>query len=359
MNLNSYRKSLLENNKFLIFGQEDYFISYAIEVLKSKLSSEFASFNFIEIDQKITTFNDFFINIESVPMMDTHKVVHLKNFQFAQSTSNLWTKAENQSLIELVEKLPPDVNLIVSSTAVEVKDTQNGKKNSYPKFLNELSKVMTTFSFGNLTARELEEYINEAIAEKTQNKLVLEKNIIKYYIDLTGYLFKDNNKNIREINTEIDKIISYVKEKGSISNEDIESMFLRDHDADIFKLIDYIIRNKKREAFNMYSNLVKRGEPSIKIMVTVGSNISTMIKASYYMELGYTQAMTAEAMSKNPYAIKKGLENLRLIGRKSAVECLEVILEIDHKLKTGLVVESVYGELMLSRIFEILDKKQA
>ncbi|MGB5824219.1 MAG: DNA polymerase III subunit delta [Proteocatella sp.] len=357
MNLNSYRKSLLENNKFLIFGQEDYFISYATEVLKTKLSSEFASFNFIEIDQKTMTFNDFFINIESVPMMDTHKVVHLKNFQFAQSSANLWTKEENVKLIELVKNLTPDVNLIVSNSAIEVKDSPNGKKNSYPKFLNDLSQVMTTFSFGNLNARELEEYIMEAISEKTQNKLKLEKSIVKYYIDLTGYLFKDNNKNIREINTEIDKIISYIKEKGSILTEDIERMFLRDYDADIFKLIDYIIRNKKREAFNMYSNLLKKGEPAIKIMVTVGSNISTMIKSSYYMELGYTQAMAAEAMSKNPYAIKKGLENLKIIGRKNAIECLEVILEIDYKVKNGLVVESVYGELALSGIFGILEKK--
>jgi len=357
MNLNSYRKSLLENNKFLIFGQEDYFISYAVEILKTKLSHEFASFNFIEMDQKNATFNDFFVNIESVPMMDTCKVVHLKNFQFTQGSANIWTKEDNVKFVELIKKLTPDVNLIVSSSVIEVKDSANGKKNPYPKFLNELSQLMTTFSFGNLNERELVEYIEETVSEKTENKLNLEKSIIKYYIDLTGYLFKDNNKNIREINAEIDKIISYLKEKGSVTNKDIESMFLRDYDADIFKLIDCIIRNKKSEAFIMYSNLIKRGEPAIKIMVTVGSNLSTMIKASYYIDLGYTQAMAAEAMSKNPYAIKKGLENLKIIGRKNAIECLEAILEIDYKMKSGLVVESVYGELALSRIFGILEKK--
>lgn len=357
MNLNSYRKSLLENYKFLIFGQEDYFISYAVEVLKTKLSSEFANFNFIEIDQKTAAFNDFFINIESVPMMDTCKIVHLKNFQFAQGSGNIWTKEDTKQFLELIKNLTPDVNLIVSNSSVEVKDSSNGRKSPYPKLLNDLSQIMTTFSFGNLNARDLEDYITEAISEKTDNKLKLEKSIIKYYIDLTGYLFKDNNKNIREINTEIDKLISYIRENGSISTKDVESMFLRDYEADIFKLIDYIIRNKKREAFNMYSNLIKRGEPAIKIMVTIASNLSSMIKASYYIELGYTQAMAAEAMGKNPYAIKKGLENLKLIGRKKAIACLEQILEIDYKVKTGLVVESVYGELALSGMFRFLEEK--
>ena len=105
----------------------------------------------------------------------------------------------------------------------------------------------------------------------------------------------------------------------------------------------------------MYANLQNKGEPTMKIMVTIGSSLSTMIKASYYIEQGYTNQMAAQIMGKNPYAVKKGLDNLKYIGRKKAIDCLEAILEIDYKFKNGLIPESVYGELSLSRIFNVIE----
>lgn len=351
MNLKHYRKSLLEGTKFLIFGQEDYFITYALEVLKTRLNSQFADFNFVELEHKNISFNDFYFNLESVPMMDTQKIIHLKNFQFAQN-SNPWTKEETIQFMELLKNISSEVILVVSNDNIEVKE--NTKKDSYPKMLKDMSTDMNVFAWGKLTAKELEDYI-ESILLEANLEFQLEKTLIKYYIELTGYAFKDSNKNIREINTEISKIISYIKEKGSITTKDMENLFLRDYDADIFKLIDFIIRNNRKEAFKMYSYLIGRGEPSMKIMVTIGSNLSTMIKASYYAELGYTQAMIAQTMGKNPYAIKKGLENLKQIGRKKAIDCLESILDVDYKFKTGLIPESVYGEITLSKLFEVLE----
>lgn len=354
MNLKSYRKSLLENNLFLIFGKEDYFISYAVEVLKTKLNRDFASFNYTEIDHKTTLFNDFYSTLESVPMMDVCRVIHLKNFQFTQGTSNLWTKEDNIKFKEVIEKLDSSVNLIVSSSEIEIKPENNSKKSSYPKLLTELSNMMTSIPIGNLNAREFEEYIDEAFIEKTDGKIKLEKDKIRYYIDLSGYLFKDNTKTIREINGEIDKLVSYAKEKGSINNADMDLLFIREFDSDVFKLIDCIIKNQKQQAFSIYNNLVKKGEPAIKIFATVGSSLSTMIKSSYYVERGYTQAMTAQLMGKHPYAIKIGIENIKKIGRKKAIRCLEIILKTDYEFKTGVMQDNIYGEIALSRIFIML-----
>ena len=352
MNLNHYRKSLLDGNKFLIFGQEDYFISYATEILKTRLNQQFADFNYIELEHKTTSFNDFYFNVESVPMMDTTKIIHLKNFQFVQNSS-IWDKEEFLQFIELIKKIPDETVLLISNSSIEVKDSSS-KKDSYPKMLKEISNLMKTFAWGKLTEKELEEYITNIFQqEKLDNKI--DKALIKYYIELTGYTFKDNNKNIREVNAEISKIISYINEKGSITTNDMENLFLRDYEADIFKLIDFIVKNNKKEAFKMYTKLQNKGEPTMKIMVTIGSSLSTMIKASYYIEQGYTNQMAAQIMGKNPYAVKKGLDNLKYIGRKKAIDCLEAILEIDYKFKNGLIPESVYGELSLSRIFNVIE----
>ena len=352
MNLNHYQKSLLDGNKFLIFGQEDYFISYATEILKTRLNQQFADFNYIELEHKNTSFNDFYFNVESVPMMDTTKIIHLKNFQFVQNSS-IWDKDEFLQFIELIKKIPDETVLLISNASIEVKDSSS-KKDTYPKMLKEISNLMKTFAWGKLTEKELEEYITNIFKqEKLETKI--DKALIKYYIELTGYTFKDNNKNIREVNAEISKIISYINEKGSITINDMENLFLRDYEADIFKLIDFIVKNNKKEAFKMYANLQNKGEPTMKIMVTIGSSLSTMIKASYYIEQGYTNQMAAQIMGKNPYAVKKGLDNLKYIGRKKAIDCLEAILEIDYKFKNGLIPESVYGELSLSRIFNVIE----
>ena len=225
MNLNHYRKSLLDGNKFLIFGQEDYFISYATEILKTRLNQQFADFNYIELEHKTTSFNDFYFNVESVPMMDTTKIIHLKNFQFVQNSS-IWDKDEFLQFIELIKKIPDETVLLISNASIEVKDSSS-KKDTYPKMLKEISNLMKTFAWGKLTEKELEEYITNIFKqEKLENKI--DKALIKYYIELTGYTFKDNNKNIREVNAEISKIISYINEKGNITTNDMENLFFRD-----------------------------------------------------------------------------------------------------------------------------------
>ena len=359
MNLKSYRKSLLENNSFLIFGQEDYFISYAADVLKTKLIRDFADFNYTEADQKSVSFNDFHAILESVPMMDTARVVHLKNLQFAQSASNPWPKEDLEALKEAVRNLDPSVNLMISSTSVEVKKDGDSKKNSYPKLLTELSAIMTPFPLGSLSAGEFEQYINDAVAERSENSIKLDRALLRYYMELSGYLFKDNARTIRDINNDIEKLVSYIREKGSISSQEMETLFIREFDSDVFKLIDCIVKNQKSTAFGIYSNLTKKGEPAIKIVATVGSSLSTMIKASYYVEKGYTQAMAAQAMGKHPFAVKSGLENLKRIGRKKAIRCLESLIRTDYDFKTGRLSENVYGEMALSRIFSVISESES
>lgn len=351
MKLNILKDLLLKNNKFIFYGSEEYFLSYAIEILKQKLNPDFSGFNYIEIDQRTEAYNEAIVKLQAVPLMDEFKVVHIKNFNFAQGTGNNWSKEELGRFIDVSKMIDKGTTLVLSNMAMEVTKS----KGAMPKLMKELSLKMEVFPFERLSQYELEDFIEKSFISLGGEANKLKKLDIKNYIDTTGYIFKDSKMTIFEVRKDIEKLVAISRQGKEINQELIGSIFRKGENADIFRLMDSIFKINKNESFVLMEGLLGKGEPIGKIAVTIGNTLSSMIKSSYLLDMGYTQAMIAESLSKHPYVIKSGLENLNRIGRKNAIDCLDELLKLDLKLKTGKLIEEAYPLMILMNLFKVLE----
>lgn len=343
MNHKEILKSLSTNNKFILIGVEGYFVDFAVEHLKSGLAKDFAVFNYIEFEQKNTTFNECIIKLDSVPMMDEKKIVHIKDFNFSVD-GNSWSKKELADFEEKLKNIQKDTICILTNSSI--------KKVDRSKLLKDYGKFMNLLVFEKLTANELLFFL-EDIFENSLGKNAIKKSVINKFIQISGYTQKETDINLYNILGMSKKIEAYFLEKGEVKDSDIEFLFVPQEDGNIFKMIDSIVQKNKKECFRHFEALKSKGEPTIKIIVTIGKTLSTAIKTSYYLEEGYSQSEIASELGKNPYAITSATNILKKLGREKLIRMLDEIVDMDYKFKSGLISETVYADVLLVKLLAI------
>lgn len=344
MNHKDLLKLLSKNHKFIFIGEEFYLAGYALNFLKSALNPEFLLFNYIEMEQKDIAYADCMLKIESVPMMDNKKIVHIKNFNFAVD-SNSWSKKDLEDFGEKISHLPADCVLILSNESIS--------KPGNLKLIKDYGKIMSLISFDRLNNKDLTDFLQERFTDSVGSGAV-SREVLAKFVQVSGYLQKESKINLHHIEGMASKIEAYYREYGKVDLADIEFLFETPPDGDIFRLIDAIASGNKKEAFRHYSGLRTKGEANIKIMVTIGKIFSTAVRVSYYLEEGYDNEEIARELKKSPYAVSSARNLIRKSGREQLIAMIEAIVEVDYAMKTGMMDESVYGEMALMRIFEII-----
>lgn len=348
MNHKELKKLLSSEHQFIFIGEEFYLLGYALDFLKQGLIPDFAMFNYIEIDQKSTLYTDCIAKLDAVPMMDSRKIVHIKNFNFAVD-SNTWNKKELENFCEKVADTPQDLVLILSNDTIS--------KPGNLKLIKDLGKAMRIVNFERLSNKELSDFLEERF-EVELGKGKISKEVIAKFIQLSGYLQKDSKVDLHQIEGMSAKLEAYYREYGKLDVGDVEFLFEPPVDGDIFRLIDAISVGNKSHAFLHYHGLRSKGEPNIKIMVTIGKIFSTAVKSSYYLEQGYSQDAVAKELKKSPYAIGSARNLIRKLGRRCLIDLIDAIIEVDYSMKTGMLDESVYGELALMKMLEIVEESK-
>lgn len=345
MNLKEIEKSLQNNNKFIFLGEELYLAHYCLKKLKKTLNQEFLIFNYIEINQEIEAFEEALMKIEAIPMMDAKKIVHITRFNFAID-SNPWNKSQIKLFEESIRNLPEDTKLIISNDEV--------KKAGNLGLFKSLGKIMQVIPLDRLNGPDLRSFIRDYL-EKGIGKEKTTRLLVEELIKLSAYLDKGATTSLFEIEEMLVKVVGMAGEKEEIGSKELYELFEQKREADIFRLLNTIRDRDKKKAFFEYRLLRESGEPGIKIMITMAKMLSTMVKSSYYLSDGYSAAETAKELGKKPYAIEAGMVFLKRFGRRNLIEMIDRIIEVDYKFKTGMIDESVYGELALARIFEVIE----
>lgn len=347
MNLKESEKLLQTNHKFIFIGEELYLGKQFLEGIKATLNPDFLMFNYIEVDQKAEAFEETMMKIESVPMMDSKKIVHIKNFNYAID-SNTWSKAEIKEFEQRLPSIPEDTVVIIANDEV--------KKAGNLGLYKSLSKLVCVIQLDRLNAPDLRGLLQGRF-DASLGKSRLPKQILEEVIKLSGYLEKNSTVSLFDVEEMAIKIEGLFNENGTITQNDLYRLFEQKREADLFRLLNAIRDKDKKRAFFEYHLLRESGEPNIKIMVTLAKLLSTMVKSSYYMAEGHSTAEIAKALGKNPYAIESGTVFVRRFGRRKLIHIIDRIIEVDYQMKTGQIGEEVYGELALLGIFEVLEQE--
>lgn len=337
MNYEQLLKSYNKQHLFYLYGQEDYFIEDFVSTAKKQLSKDFQDFNYDLIDLSITNYNNTLLRLRSVPMMDSHRVVVIKNFSCKENKDCIWTKEEKEEFPNFLKTLSPETKVIIIASS-------NDKGT---KAFKGISSVATTFEAVRFDHITLTKHVLEQANLKGQN---IERALAEYYVNICGYLNRESEKTINEINSEIAKLCSYINSGGKLTKESIEEMIIKTEDFNIFAMLDNCLRGDRAKALNLYQSLLNNDTHPMMVFSILSSSIGLLGKCKALGEKGMSVDMIAKELKENPYRVKSLVNNGRRFTKKSSIALLNELNDLDYKYKTGQLSDNIIGHLAIMKI---------
>ena len=135
------------------------------------------------------------------------------------------------------------------------------------------------------------------------------------------------------INAELEKLLSYVKEKGSIERQDIDAMVTPTIENSIFKLTDYLGNQKPAAAYQIYCQLVEDNEPIQRILYMIIRQFRLLYRASLMQSMD--AASVAKELGVPGFAAGNYQMQAKRFGQARLKELLSCLLDMDVATKTG------------------------
>lgn len=201
---------------------------------------------------------------------------------------------------------------------------------------------------------------------KKVTKLIKKNGIVKEFNeinpnDLVKELLKDYDispssislliqrvgNNLDILTNEVDKIILYKDNDKKITAEDILNLTHKTVDTDVFKLIDYIVTNDKKNALEIYYELIKRGEEPLKIIIMLSNQFRIIYQSKTLKSKGYSEKDIAEVLKIHPYRVKLAIQKAGKYSNETLLKYLSDFADMDMGIKSGKVSKNNVLEMFI------------
>lgn len=165
--------------------------------------------------------------------------------------------------------------------------------------------------------------------------------------NLAEYCLSDMTR----IETETNKLISYVGNGGMIDKVVLDEMVARDTEYKIYELTDYIAKKKFDLALSVIRDMLSKGETMQRIIVSVYNYYRRLLLTAISDK---TVAELAVAFGIKEYAARKTKEQSSMFLKRSLKSAVDALTEADYRTKSGL---NDADEMAWLTIFKIMTEK--
>lgn len=299
----------------LLFGEDNFRSSEKLVEIKNKFLEKNPDavsglFDFAEKDWDI---GEIIMNISSGGLFSSKKLVIVKNIltgekKFADDAFGNFLKAE-------VKKDKSDLILIF---------WESGKVKKSSKLHKLLQKIAKCQEFEILKEAKLKNWIAGKFKESDAeiSPAAIEKLIV----------FVGNDLNL--LSREIEKLSAY-KNKGEISDADIDLLVKSKIDTDIFKTVDALARGDKKTALKMLHDHLDGGEDPFYLLSMYFYQFRNLVKVKPLAEKNMLPADIASKLKMYPFVARKSVEQARNFSWEKLKALYNSLCEIDFESKTG------------------------
>lgn len=338
-----YREFLseIERNQikpvYLVYGREKYLVNSALRKLKGKYIDEsFESLNYIYMNGAETGFEDIKNANETLPFMAEKKMVVVEDWKVLAKKKE-GDSSEEESFIEYIKTLGSSSILLLVVNAEKV--------DSRRKIVKEIGKAGGVVELNRLKEGELTSFIQNKCIKAVKN---ISRSCINEFIQYTGYLDKESETTLNDIEHEIEKLVSYVGERDRIESEDINKVVTKSVQSNIFKLVELLGESRVDKSLDTLDDIISLGIPTQKIIYMVIRQLRLLLLTSEYMGRGYSQKTLKDVTGiKFDFVINRLIAQTKAFGPGKIVSALELALELDRNIKTSAVDERLGIERLL------------
>jgi len=279
------------------------------------------------------------------------------NVSYVDSDTN--TKA----IIDMCETLPflADKRIVIVKDIGNIKDDNDsiesfseylGKMSSscciiilaevIPKTYSVLNKNICTVHFKQLDENMLKKWLIESARKEG---VILKKESADLLIQ---YCLND----MTTLKNELDKLMIYSKEKGSVINkEDIEHVVSKSIQYNVFKMLDYFEKADYDKAYEMYEQINQEGGQAFALLGAITSRYRNVYYAKMLINKGYRGDTLNKQLGINRYAAKSAINAAKDYSTDRLSNIFKLLNETDYKIKIGEVKENDAIRNLLLHLF--------
>ena len=301
MNFVDFKKSLNDTLSpvYVFYGEDAFLIETCIKNLKSACEITQPNMN-ITIFKEDFDFKNLMLSLETFPFIDKTRLVIVYNCKM--------TEDEKSKLISYAQ----NPNTFVCLALVFDGESK----------LPENDKIVAV-NCNKLDANMLK---RKVLADLKPKGVLISDDALKL-------LFSYCDLNLTQINSELEKLISYAGDSKIINEDMIRELCVKDVSYSIYELTDALGNKRTEQSINILNGLLKDTDVNMVIGLLYGHFRRLLI--SSIIPNNIDNQKIANSLQVKPYAISVAKNQSKNFGAKKLFELCEKLQEIDLRIKNN------------------------
>lgn len=341
---------------YLLYGQESYLLDNAKELLKKKVVTAFPELNYNTLDGEALTVEQLQNACDTFPFGSEKKLVVVRQPAFLVKANKKGEEEEDNDL-ELESKTAKDSGELKGYLELlkELPDTccllllYYGNLGKAKKVKDAVAKDGAEFEFKRIDKDDLSKWVINSFSRF--NKKIGFKEM-DYFIVLSGYLDKNSEKNLYNLENEINKISAFAGRKEDITIEHIDAVMPKSLENDIFKLINSSADKRVSESLSVLSDLLMQGEEVFAILAMITKQIRTMTAVVELNQKGLDAKAAASKLKVHEFYAKNCLNHGKKIGMQGLIKGLNNCVSTESNVKSGKMDKRLAIEILIINMFQ-------
>ena len=347
----SYRQLIsdIKNNcikpVYLIYGNETYLIDRGREALKNAVVTSIPELNYTQLEGEKLEADELSAACMTFPFGAEKRLVEVRDLGIlkikGEGREEDNDKQDTQPFIDSLQSIGDTCCLLFVSYG----NISKKKK----KLLNEINKQGAVYEFNRIDRDELSQWIRKGLDRRGKS---IGHRELDFFINSIGYLDKNGNKTMYDVENEIEKVIGFMGNSKEIRMEHIEVMVPKNIENDIFKLINACSGKDVDSSLRIYNDLLLEGESSLGVLALLSKQVKSMLEVHELYEKKYDRRSISEKLKLHEYTVKLCIQYGSSINRQVLRSAFRKCLDTDLNIKSGGMGERLAMEMLLTGLFE-------
>jgi|GEM_PF-211733 len=343
---------------YLLYGQESYLLDKAKELLKEKVVTAFPELNYNGLDGESITVEQLQNACETFPFGCEKKLVVVRQPAFLKKASKKGEEEQEEggaaeqepgaqkdsgelkNYLELLKELPDSCCLLL---------LYYGDLGKSKKVTDAITKDGSIFEFKKVEKDDLTKWVKNSLNKHNKRMGFRE---MDYFINLSGYLDKNSEKNLYDLENELNKIAAFADKDEDITIEHIHAVMPKSLENDIFKLINSSADKKVADSLSVLHDLLMQGEEVFAVLAMITKQIRTMAAVVELNQRGLDAKGAAAKLKVHEFYAKNCLNYGKKIGMKGLRAGLNNCVNAEMNVKSGKMDKRLAIEMLIVNLFE-------
>ena len=154
-------------------------------------------------------------------------------------------------------------------------------------------------------------------------------------------------RDLRLLDQEIDKLLTYVDDKRPVTAQDVQTLVSHARVETIFELVDRVGQHQTARALELLHFLLEQGEHPLQILIMLGRQVRILIQVSELRKERLVPPEIASRLGLAPWMVDKFIKQAQKFDMAQLKAAHRRLVETDWAIKTGKMEETLALDLLV------------